>query len=173
MYVEQLVASAEAAVEKVVEMGVTDRNHIGVGGHSYGAFMTANLLAHSRLFKAGVARSGAYNRSLTPFGFQSERRTFWEVPDVYMKMSPFRYANEIKDPILLIHGEADNNSGTFPIQSERLYMALKGHGAFVRYVTLPLESHGYSARESVFHTLAEMINWFDKYVKNAPGRMMN
>ena len=166
-YVEQLVASAEAAIDKVVEMGVTDRDHIGVGGHSYGAFMTANLLAHTRLFKAGIARSGAYNRSLTPFGFQSERRTFWEVPDVYIKMSPFRYANEIKDPILLIHGEADNNSGTFPIQSERLYMALKGHGATVRYLTLPLESHGYSARESVFHTLTEMINWFDKYVKQA------
>jgi dipeptidyl aminopeptidase/acylaminoacyl peptidase len=164
-YVEQLVSSAQAAVDKVVEMGVTDRDRIGVGGHSYGAFMTANLLAHSRLFKAGVARSGAYNRTLTPFGFQSEQRTFWEIPDVYIKMSPFRYADQIKDPILLIHGEADNNSGTFPIQSERLYMALKGHGATVRYVTLPLESHGYSARESVMHTLAEMINWFDKYVK--------
>ncbi|MGE5361774.1 MAG: prolyl oligopeptidase family serine peptidase [Bacteroidales bacterium] len=172
-YVEQLVASAEAAVDKVVELGVTDRDHIGVGGHSYGAFMTANLLAHSRLFRAGVARSGAYNRTLTPFGFQSETRTFWEIPDVYMKMSPFRYASEIKDPILLIHGEADNNSGTFPIQSERMYMALKGHGATVRYVTLPLESHGYSARESVFHTLAEMINWFDKYVKNAGPRGTN
>jgi dipeptidyl aminopeptidase/acylaminoacyl peptidase len=172
-YVEQLVASAQAAVDKVVEMGVTDRDHIGVGGHSYGAFMTANLLAHSRLFRAGVARSGAYNRTLTPFGFQSETRTFWEIPDVYMKMSPFRYANEIKDPILLIHGEADNNSGTFPIQSERMYMALKGHGATVRYVTLPLESHGYTGRESVFHTLAEMINWFDKYVKNAGPRTGN
>jgi len=172
-YVEQLVASAEAAVDKVVEMGVTDRDHIGVGGHSYGAFMTANLLAHSRLFRAGVARSGAYNRTLTPFGFQSEQRTFWEIPDVYLRMSPFRYANEIKDPILLIHGEADNNSGTFPIQSERLYMALKGHGATVRYVTLPLESHGYSARESVMHTLAEMVNWFDKYVKNAAPRGTN
>ena len=164
-YVEQLVSSAQAAVDKVVEMGVTDRDHIGVGGHSYGAFMTANLLAHSRLFKAGVARSGAYNRTLTPFGFQSEERTFWEIPDVYSKMSPFRYADQVKDAILLIHGEADNNSGTFPIQSERMYMALKGHGATVRYVTLPLEAHGYSARESVLTTLAEMINWFDKYVK--------
>jgi dipeptidyl aminopeptidase/acylaminoacyl peptidase len=169
-YVEQLVSGAQAAVDKVVEMGVADRDRIGVGGHSYGAFMTANLLAHSRLFRAGVARSGAYNRTLTPFGFQSEQRTFWEIPDVYMKMSPFRNADRIKDAILLIHGEADNNSGTFPIQSERMYMALKGHGATVRYVTLPLESHGYSARESVFHTLAEMINWFDKYVKNAGPR---
>ena len=126
-YVEQLVASAEAAIDKVVEMGVGDRDRIGVGGHSYGAFMTANLLAHSRLFRAGFAESGAYNRSLTPFGFQSERRTFWEVPDLYAKMSPFWYANQIKDPILLMHGEADDNSGTFPIQSERFYMALKGH----------------------------------------------
>jgi len=169
-YVEQLVASAEAAVDKVVEMGVADRDRIGVGGHSYGAFMTANLLAHSRLFRAGIARSGAYNRTLTPFGFQSERRTFWEVPDVYARMSPFWYANAVKDPILLIHGEADDNSGTFPIQSERLYLALKGHGATVRYVTLPNEAHGYLARESVLHTLYEMVSWFDKYVKNAGPR---
>jgi len=166
-YVEQLVASAEAAVNKVVEMGVADRDRIGVGGHSYGAFMTANLLAHSDLFRAGIARSGAYNRTLTPFGFQAERRTFWEIPDIYARMSPFWYANKINEPILLIHGEADDNSGTFPIQSERLYMALKGHGATVRYVTLPYEAHGYAARESVLHTLAEMVNWADKYVKNA------
>jgi dipeptidyl aminopeptidase/acylaminoacyl peptidase len=169
-YVDQLVASAEAAVDKVVEMGVADRDHIGVGGHSYGAFMTANLLAHSRLFRAGFAESGAYNRSLTPFGFQSERRTFWEVPDLYAKMSPFWYANQIKDPILLMHGEADDNSGTFPVQSERLYMALKGFGATVRYVTLPVEAHGYAARETLLHVLAERINWFDKYVKNAQPR---
>ena len=169
-YVEQLVASAEAAVNKVVEMGVADRDRIGVGGHSYGAFMTANLLAHSDLFRAGIARSGAYNRTLTPFGFQSERRTFWEVPDIYGKMSPFFYANKINEPILLIHGEADDNSGTFPIQSERFYMALKGHGATVRYVTLPFEPHGYIGRESTLHTLAEMINWMDKYVKNARPR---
>ncbi|HSC29362.1 MAG TPA: prolyl oligopeptidase family serine peptidase [Vicinamibacterales bacterium] len=169
-YVEQLVASAEAAIDKAVELGIADRHRIGVGGHSYGAFMTANLLANSDLFAAGVARSGAYNRSLTPFGFQAETRTFWEIPQIYARMSPFFQANKINEPILLIHGEADNNSGTFPIQSERLYMALKGHGATVRYVTLPHESHGYSARESVFHTLAETVNWLDKYVKNAPAR---
>ena len=169
-YVEQLVASAEAAIDKVVEMGVGDRDRIGVGGHSYGAFMTANLLAHSRLFRAGFAESGAYNRSLTPFGFQSERRTFWEVPELYAKMSPFWYAHEIKDPILLMHGEADDNSGTFPIQSERFYMALKGQGATVRYITLPFEAHGYAGRETLLHVLAERINWFDKYVKNAPAK---
>jgi len=169
-YVEQLVASAEAAIDKVVDMGIGDREPIGVGGHSYGAFMTANLLAHSRLFRAGFAESGAYNRSLTPFGFQSERRTFWEVPDLYAKMSPFWYAQDVKDPILLMHGEADDNSGTFPIQSERFYMALKGQGATVRYVTLPFEAHGYAGRETLLHILAERINWFDKYVKNAPPR---
>ena len=169
-YVEQLVASAEAAVNKVVEMGVADRDRIGIGGHSYGAFMTANLLAHSDLFRAGIARSGAYNRTLTPFGFQNERRTFWEVPQIYGKMSPFFYANKINEPILLIHGEADDNSGTFPIQSERLYMALKGHGATVRYITLPYEAHGYAGRESVLHTVAEMLNWMDKYVKRAGPR---
>jgi dipeptidyl aminopeptidase/acylaminoacyl peptidase len=170
-YVDQLVASAEAAIDKVVEMGIGDRDRIGVGGHSYGAFMTANLLAHSRLFRAGFAESGAYNRSLTPFGFQSERRTFWEVPDLYAKMSPFWFAHEVKDPILLMHGEADDNSGTFPIQSERFYMALKGQGATVRYVTLPFEAHGYAGRETLLHILAERINWFDKYVKNAPPRV--
>src|SRR3954468_7005162 len=169
-YVEQLVASAQAAVDKVVEMGVADRNRIGVGGHSYGAFMTANLLAHTDLFRAGIARSGAYNRTLTPFGFQSETRTFWEIPEIYGKMSPFFHADKINEPILLIHGEMDDNSGTFPIQSERLYMALKGFGPTVRYVTLPYEAHGYAGRESVLHTIAEMINWMDKYVKNAPPR---
>ncbi len=169
-YVEQLIASAEAAIDQVVSMGVTDRDHIGVGGHSYGAFMTANLLANSRLFRAGFAESGAYNRSLTPFGFQSERRTFWEVPEIYGKMSPFFHADQIKDPILLMHGEMDDNSGTFPIQSERMYMALKGFGATVRYVTLPYEAHGYVARETLLHVLWERLNWFDKYVKNAPPR---
>jgi dipeptidyl aminopeptidase/acylaminoacyl peptidase len=172
-YVDQLVASADAAIDKIVEMAVGDRDHIGVGGHSYGAFMTANLLAHSRLFRAGFAESGAYNRTLTPFGFQSERRTFWEVPDLYAKMSPFWYADKIKDPILLMHGEADDNSGTFPIQSERFYMALKGYGATVRYVTLPNEAHGYAARETLLDVLAERINWFDKYVKNAGPRALD
>jgi dipeptidyl aminopeptidase/acylaminoacyl peptidase len=169
-YVDQLAASAEAAVNKLVEMGIADRDRIGVGGHSYGAFMTANLLAHTDLFRAGIARSGAYNRTLTPFGFQSESRTFWEIPDIYGRMSPFFHANQINEPILLIHGEMDDNSGTFPIQSERLYMALKGFGATVRYVTLPYEAHGYAGRESVLHTIAEMITWMDKYVKNAPPR---
>ena len=169
-YVDQLIASAQAAVDKVVEMGVTDRDHIGVGGHSYGGFMTANLLAHSRLFRAGFAESGAYNRSLTPWGFQAERRSFWEAPDIYTKMSPFWYADKIKDPILLMHGEVDDNTGTFPIQSERLFAALKGHGATVRYVTLPNEAHGYAARETLLHVIAERLNWFDRYVKNAPAK---
>ncbi|HEX5724841.1 MAG TPA: prolyl oligopeptidase family serine peptidase [Longimicrobiaceae bacterium] len=169
-YIEQLVASAQAAVDKVVEMGVGDRERIGIGGHSYGAFMTANLLAHSDLFRAGIARSGAYNRTLTPFGFQAEQRTFWEATDTYTRMSPFTYANRINEPILLIHGEADDNSGTFPMQSERMYAALKGHGATVRYVVLPYEAHGYRARESTLHTLWEMVTWMDRYVKNAPPR---
>jgi dipeptidyl aminopeptidase/acylaminoacyl peptidase len=167
-YVEQIVASAKAAIDKAVEMGVTDPSRVGVGGHSYGAFMTANLLAHSDLFKAGVARSGAYNRTLTPFGFQSERRTFWEAPEMYMTVSPFAFANKIKTPILLIHGEADDNSGTFPIQSERMYQAIKGNGGTVRYVTLPYEAHGYVGLESVEHTLWEMLGWYDRWVKKAP-----
>ena len=151
-------------------MGVTDRDRVVVGGHSYGGFMTANLLAHSDIFRAGLARSGAYNRTLTPFGFQNEQRTFWEVPQIYGNMSPFYFAHKVNEPILLIHGEADDNSGTFPIQSERFYMALKGHGATVRYVTLPNEAHGYAARESVLHTIAEMLNWANEFAKNAKPR---
>ncbi|BDC51558.1 hypothetical protein F183_A38740 [Bryobacterales bacterium F-183] len=170
-YIEQIVSSAKAAIDKAAEMGVTDPDRVGVGGHSYGAFMTANLLAHSDLFRAGIARSGAYNRTLTPFGFQSERRTLWEAPETYLKMSPFMNAHKIKEPILLIHGEADNNQGTFPIQSERMYQAIRGNGGHVRYVVLPGESHGYAAKESVEHTLWEMLSWFDKHVKNAPARL--
>ncbi len=164
-FVEQVTSSAKAAIDKAVEIGVTDRGRVGVGGHSYGAFMTANLLAHSDLFRAGVARSGAYNRTLTPFGFQAERRTLWQAPDVYAKVSPFTYADKIRAPILLIHGEMDNNSGTFPMQSERMYQAVRGNGGTARYVVLPHESHGYAARESVEHALYEMIGWFDRYVK--------
>jgi len=165
-YVEQLVASAQAAIDEGVRLGVVDRNRVAVMGHSYGAFMTANLLAHSDLFKAGIARSGAYNRTLTPFGFQNEERTYWQAPEIYYKMSPFSYADKIKAPILLIHGEADNNNGTFPIQSERLFSAIKGQGGTVRFVLLPLESHGYAGRESVLHMLWEMNNWLNTYVKN-------
>jgi dipeptidyl aminopeptidase/acylaminoacyl peptidase len=170
-YIDQIVMDAKAAIDKASEMGVTDPDRVGVGGHSYGAFMTANLLAHSDLFRAGIARSGAYNRTLTPFGFQSERRTLWQAPELYLKMSPFMYANQIKQPILLIHGEADNNTGTFPVQSERMYQAIRGNGGTVRFVFLPDEAHGYSGRESVEHTLYEMVSWFDKYVKNAEPRV--
>lgn len=166
-FIEQIVDAAQAAIDKAVEMGVADRNRVAVGGHSYGAFMTANLMAHCDLFQAGVARSGAYNRTLTPFGFQSERRPYWEAKEIYHSISPFMHANKINEPLLLIHGEKDNNSGTFPMQSKRMYQAIKGNGGTVRLVMLPFESHGYQARQSVLHTQAEMIEWLDKYVKNA------
>ncbi|KAM0947593.1 putative acylaminoacyl-peptidase transcription factor WD40-like family [Dioscorea sansibarensis] len=166
-YVEQLVASAEAAVEEVVRRGVADPNKIAVGGHSYGAFMTANLLAHApHLFCCGIARSGAYNRTLTPFGFQNEDRTLWEATNTYVEMSPFMSANKIKKPILLIHGEEDNNSGTLTMQSDRFFNALKGHGALCRLVLLPFESHGYSARESIMHVLWETDRWLQQYCVN-------
>jgi dipeptidyl aminopeptidase/acylaminoacyl peptidase len=164
-YVPQLVASAKAAIDKLEEMGVGDRERMAIGGHSYGAFMTGNLLAHSDLFKAGIARSGAYNRTLTPFGFQAEPRTYWQAPDVYDQMSPFHSADKIKEPILLIHGTHDNNQGTFPVQSERMFAALKGNGGNVRYVQLPLESHGYIAKESRRHVIWEMVNWLDTHLK--------
>ena len=166
-FITQIVASAKAAIEYAGSLGVADMDRVGVGGHSYGAFMTANLLAHCNLFRAGVARSGAYNRTLTPFGFQGERRTLWEAPDVYANLSPFMSADKINEPLLLIHGQLDNNSGTFPMQSERLYHAIKGHGGIVRLVELPEESHGYRARESIGHVLAEMVDWFDTYVKRS------
>ena len=167
-FIEQLTMNAEAAINKLSEMGIGDKKRVAVGGHSYGAFMTANLLAHTDLFKGGIARSGAYNRSLTPFGFQNEDRTYWQATDLYNNMSPFNYAHKIKTPLLLIHGDADNNTGTFPIQSERLYAAVKGHGGTAKFVSLPYESHGYAGRENVLHTLAEQFEWLEKYVKNAP-----
>lgn len=168
-YVEQLVSSARAAVDELVALGVGDRDRVAVGGHSYGAFMTANLLSHTNLFRAGIARSGAYNRTLTPFGFQGEERDYWHAEGLYTAMSPFTFADSVKTPLLLIHGMADDNTGTFPIQSERYYAALKGNGAKVRYVQLPAEAHGYRARESIGHTLAEMVSWLDTYVKPARG----
>ncbi len=167
-YVEQISESARAAVEKLDALGVADPKRVVVGGHSYGAFMTANLLAHTDIFVAGIAGSGAYNRTLTPFGFQTERRTFWEAGDVYMKMSPFVFANKINEPVLLTHGEADDNSGTFPIQSQRLFAAIRGNGGTARLVMLPHEAHGYRGRESVLHALAEMIDWADRWAKPHP-----
>ena len=169
-FIQQINAGAKAAIDKAVELGVTDPERVGVGGHSYGAFMTVNLLAHNDLFRAGIARSGAYNRTLTPFGFQGEIRNFWEATKLYTDVSPFFFADKINEPLLLIHGEADNNTGTYPIQSERLFAAMQGTGGTARLVMLPSESHGYSAKESTEHTLFEMISWFDKYVKNAKPR---
>lgn len=168
-YIEQLTDCARAAVEELQRRGVSDPARIAVGGHSYGAFMAANLLAHAGdLFACGIARSGAFNRTLTPFGFQAEERSYWEALDTYTKMSPFTHADKIKKPLLLIHGEADNNTGTFPMQSERFYQALKGHGGTARLVLLPHESHGYSARESVMHTLYEMDRWMSTWCLGAP-----
>jgi dipeptidyl aminopeptidase/acylaminoacyl peptidase len=163
-YVEQITAAAAAHIRALTDQGIADPRRIAVGGHSYGAFMTANLLAHTGLFAAGIARSGAYNRSLTPFGFQTERRNFWEVPAVYDRVSPFRYADKISAPLLLIHGERDANSGTFPIQSERLFQAIQGTGGTARLVILPYENHGYVARESVLHMLAEQLTWLERWL---------
>jgi dipeptidyl aminopeptidase/acylaminoacyl peptidase len=170
-FVQQITWAAEAAIDAAVAAGVADRDRVGVMGHSYGAFMAANLLAHTNLFCAAIARSGAYNRTLTPFGFQSERRTLWEAPSTYVAVSPLLTANRIDEPLLLIHGQIDDNAGTFPLQSERLFHAMQGTGGTARLVLLPGESHGYVARESVLHVLAESFEWFDHYVKNAePAR---
>jgi dipeptidyl aminopeptidase/acylaminoacyl peptidase len=167
---EQIVANAKAAIDKAVELGVTDPERVGVGGHSHGALMTANLLVYSDLFRTGVARSGAYNHTMRPFGFQNERRTYWQARDTYVKLSPVLQADKINEPLLLIHGELDQNPGTVPMQSEKLYEAVRGVGGTVRLVMLPYESHGYMARESIEHVLYEMLTWFDRYVKNAKPR---
>jgi dipeptidyl aminopeptidase/acylaminoacyl peptidase len=159
------IANARAAIDAVDKLGYIDSWRVAVGGHSYGAFMTANLLTHSNLFAAGIARSGAYNRSLTPFGFQSEERHYWDAPVVCIQMSPFKHADKMKTPLLLIHGAADNNSGTHTMQSERYFNALKGLGATVRLVLLPNESHGYMARESILHLLWKQDQWLGKYLK--------
>ena len=164
-FIEQLVSSAEAAIDAVDKMGYINPKKVAVGGHSYGAFMTANLLTHSNLFACGIARSGAYNRTLTPFGFQSEQRNYWDAPDVYNTMSPFMNAEKMKTPLLLVHGDADNNPGTFTLQTERYFQALKGLGAPVRMVLLPKESHGYAAKENILHLLWEQDQFFEKYLK--------
>jgi dipeptidyl aminopeptidase/acylaminoacyl peptidase len=163
-YIEQVTDAARAHIDALDADGIIDRDRVVVAGHSYGGFMTANLLAHTDLFACGIARSGAYNRTLTPFGFQTERRSFWEAPAVYDAVSPFRYADQITSPLLLIHGQADNNSGTFTVQSERLFQALQGVGGTARLVLLPHEAHGYVARESVLHVLAEQFNWVERWV---------
>ena len=162
---DQVVASAKAAIDKVVDMGVADPDRVGVAGHSFGAFMTVSLLAHSQLFKAGVALSGAYNRTLTPFGFQTERRTLWEAPSMYMEMSPLVYTHRIKAPLLLIHGSQDENLGTTPMQSERLFQAIMGQGGTAKLVMLPYEGHVYRARESILHSAAEMLEWFSLHLR--------
>lgn len=166
-FIDQLKLNAEAAINHLAELGVGDRERVAVGGHSYGAFMTAHLLSHTNLFKAGIARSGAYNRTLTPFGFQAEDRTYWQAPQLYYTMSPFSYADKIKTPLLLIHGDSDDNPGTFPINSERLYAAIKGHGGTVRFVYLPYEAHSYRGKENLLHMLWEQNEWLKKYVKDS------
>jgi dipeptidyl aminopeptidase/acylaminoacyl peptidase len=163
-YLEQVTGAARAHIRALDEAGIIDPARVAVGGHSYGAFMTANLLAHTKEFAAGIARSGAYNRTLTPFGFQTERRSYWEAPDVYDQVSPFRYADRITAPLLLIHGERDANPGTFPIQSERLFQAIRGNGGTARLVMLPYESHAYLARESVMQVLAEEFAWLERWL---------
>lgn len=169
-YLEQLVADAKAAVDEAVRLGVADPDRIGVTGHSHGALMTANLVAHSDLFRAGVATSGSYNKTLTPFGFQNERRSVWEASDVYLKVSPFFFADKLKTPLLIVHGAEDANPGTTPIQASKLYEAIRGNGGTTRLVLLPHEPHWYTAMESNEQLVYEMLRWFDKYVKNAPPR---
>lgn len=169
-FIEQLVASAKAAIDKAVELGVTDGERVGIMGHSHGGLMTATLLAHSDLFRSGIARSGAYNHTMRPFGFQSERRTLWQAMDTYIRLSPVMHANKINEPLLLIHGEVDQNPGTVPLQSEKLYEAVRGTGGTVRLLILPHEQHGYRSREAVEQVLAEQLDWFERYVKNAPPR---
>ena len=165
-FIEQIVDAAHSAIDHVIAMGIADPDRVAIGGHSYGAFMTANVLAHSNRFRAGIARSGAYNRTLTPFGFQSERRPLWEAKSVYSEISPLMHADKIKSPMLLIHGEMDSNPGTFAMQSLRMYQAIQGNGGVSKLVMLPLEGHGYRARQSVMHVQYETVQWLKRYLKH-------
>jgi dipeptidyl aminopeptidase/acylaminoacyl peptidase len=169
-YLEQLVADGKAAVDEAVHLGVADPDRIGVTGHSHGALMTANLVAHSDLFRAGIATRGAYDKTLTPFGFQNERRSVWEASDVYLKVYPFFFADKMKTPLLIMHGAEDANPGTVPLQAKKLYEAIRGNGGTARLVLLPHEPHWYTAMESNEQLIYEMVRWFDKYVKNASRR---
>ncbi|MEL6492882.1 MAG: alpha/beta fold hydrolase, partial [Cyanobacteria bacterium J06621_3] len=164
-FVPQLVADAEAAVRKAVEMGVADPKRIGVIGHSHGGLMVANLMAHTQLFQAGIARSGSYNKTNQPFGFQAERRSLFEARDAYIHLSPTFFADQIKQPILIIHGDADANPGTLTFQSEVFFEAVRGSGGTTRLVLLPFEDHGYRAKESIEHVIWEQLRWFDTYLK--------
>jgi dipeptidyl aminopeptidase/acylaminoacyl peptidase len=168
-YVAELQRSAKAAVDECVKRGFTDRDRIAVAGHSYGAFSTVNCLAHTKLFRAGWASDGAYNRTLTPFTFQAETRNLWEAKDTYLGMSPFLYANQIDAPLLLMHNQDDTNVGTNPIQSQRLFEALNGLGKTAQLVEYPYEDHGPAAKETVLDYWARALDWIDRYVKNAPA----
>jgi dipeptidyl aminopeptidase/acylaminoacyl peptidase len=163
-FIEQIVANSEAAIVAAAATGFVDPSRVGVAGHSYGAFMAGNLLAHSQLFSAGIALSGSYNRTLTPFGFQTERRTFWEAPETYLAMSPLLYSNKISAPLLLVHGLEDKNPGTPPLQSTQFFQAIRGNGGRAELLLLPLEGHSYRARESVLRTATAMLDWFDRYL---------
>ncbi|MEO0459120.1 MAG: prolyl oligopeptidase family serine peptidase, partial [Cyanobacteria bacterium P01_A01_bin.114] len=169
-FVPQLVADAEAAVAKAVEMGVADPERIGIMGHSHGGLMVANLLAHTDLFRAGIARSGSYNKTNQPFGFQAERRSLFEAKDVYIQVSPTFFADQVNEPVLIIHGSSDSNPGTLTFQSQVFYEAVRGSGGTARLVLLPFEDHGYRARESIEHVLWEQFQWFDKYLRGAESR---
>lgn len=165
-FLSQLISNAEAAIDHLVSIGIADRDRIAVMGHSYGAFAVANLLAHSKLFRTGIATSGAYNRTLTPFGFQRETRTFWQNTEAYVNMSPFFFADNIEGSLLLVHGEADDNAGTPILQSERFYAALVGNGVRTRFVSFPYEGHHLRGRDAVLHTAAEMIHWLDRELRS-------
>jgi dipeptidyl aminopeptidase/acylaminoacyl peptidase len=164
-FVEQTVDSVKAVIDYLDKREIVDPKRVCIAGHSYGAFMVANVLAHSDICKIGIARSGAYNRSLTPFGFQHEQRTLWEATQFYIDVSPYFHAEKLKEPLLMIHGLEDPNSGTYPLQTKRMYQAIKGTGGTAKMVLLPKEGHGYRARKSNLHVIAEMIEWCNKYLK--------
>jgi len=166
-YIGNLVDAMYGAIRAVDGLGVIDIDRIGHGGHSYGAFATANILANAPFFKAGIAGDGAYNRSLTPSGFQAERRTLWEAPHTYIEMSPFFKADQIDTPLLMYHGGDDDNSGTFPIQSRRMIHALTTLGKTAVLYEYPYESHTPRAIENKLDMWARFIGWFDTYVKGA------
>ena len=169
-YTRDLRENLDAVIDAVVEAGFVDRNKMGIGGHSYGAFSTVNALTLVPYFKAGIAGDGMYNRSLTPFGFQSERRDFFQAEQTYLDMSPFFRADKISGALLMYHALEDQNVGTAPISSIRMFHALQGLGKPAALYMYHYEDHSDATYASDLDLWARWFAWFDVYVKNPQSK---
>ena len=166
-YVSDLRMNLYAVIDELDRQGWIDRNRLGIGGHSYGAFTTANALVHTPFFKAGIAGDGMYNRTLTPNGFQSERRDLWDGQSTYLEVSPMLYVDQMQGALLMYHGMEDQNVGTTLISSIRMMQALRGQGKVSALYMYPYEDHGPATEETLLDLWGRWTAWLDIYVKNA------